>query len=63
MKPRDREQPGSIAAQLGLSDADLNAMLREMGEEFGDFIVRYALEGDRLVVYVLWVTHRRDVSR
>jgi mRNA interferase RelE/StbE len=29
----------------------------------GDYRVRYALEGDRLVVYVVRVGHRRDVYR
>ena len=38
MKRRDREQPGSLAAHLGLSEAELDASLRELGEEFGDFI-------------------------
>lgn len=38
MKRRDREQPGALAAHLGMSEAELDATLRELGEEFGDFI-------------------------
>ncbi|GEM_PF-5036157 len=38
MKRRDREQPGSLAANLGMSEAELDAALDELGEEFGDFL-------------------------
>ncbi|MNY61168.1 hypothetical protein D3C86_1978180 [compost metagenome] len=38
MRRRDREQAGTLAICLGMSDRELDATLRELGEEFGDFI-------------------------
>lgn len=37
MKRPDREQPGSLAAHLGMREAELDALLDDLGEEFGDF--------------------------
>lgn len=42
MKRRDREQPGSLAAHLGMGEAELDGLLDELGEEFGDFTERPA---------------------